>query len=196
MSVWIAWVIGALATTVLIWVAGSRHGKAATATRLLALAAFVRLAGIVVEWANPDAVESQLQTAVLVVSLSVTGLATLILAHRSSRKVFGQSLAVAVMVAVGAAIAAYFHLDLVPAVAEEQAMGSGWEIAVAWAAIGFLAAASIVFVLDSSQQTWASFVYSVSLLGMLAVSVLCPWLFECSPVWWALLSLMVATALT
>ena len=40
-------------------------------------------------------------------------------------------------------------------------MGSSWEIAVAWAAIGFLAAAAIVFVLDSSQQTLASFVYSV-----------------------------------
>ncbi len=95
MSVWIAWVIGALATTILIWVAGTRHGRAATAARLLALAAFVRLAGLLVEWANPDAVESQLQTAVLVVSLSATGLATLILVHRASRAAFGQSLAAA-----------------------------------------------------------------------------------------------------
>jgi diguanylate cyclase (GGDEF)-like protein len=195
-SLWIAWVIGALATTALIWVAGSRHGQAATAVRLLALSAFVRLAGIIVEWANPDAVESQLQTAVLVVSLSVMGLATLLLVYRTSRSAFGQSVAAAVLVAVGASIAAYFHLDLVPAVAEEQSMGSDWEIAVAWAAIGFLAAASIVFMLDGSQQNWASFVYSVSLLGMLAVSVLCPWLFECSPVWWAVLYLLVATAVS
>lgn len=195
MSEWIAWVIGALATTMLVYVATTRRGSSATAVRLLAVAGFVRLAGIIVEWANPDAVESQLETAVLVTSLLATGLATLMLVHRTSRAGIVESVAAASMIAVGAGIAAYFHLDLVPAVAEEQAMGSGWEIAVSWAAIGFLAGTTMVFVLDSSQQTPASFVYSLQLLGMLTVSVLCPWMFECSPVWWAGLHLLVATAL-
>ncbi len=162
---------------------------------MLAIAAFVRLAGIIVEWANPDAVESQLQSAVLVTSLLATGLATLLLVHRASRAGFVESAAAAVMIAAGAGIAAYFHLDFVPAVAEDQAMGSSWEIAASWAAIGFLAGSTMTFVLDSSQQTIASFLYSVYLLGMLTVSVLCPWLFECSPVWWAGLHLLVATAL-
>ena len=195
MSVWIAWVIAALATTMLVFAATSRRGRSATAVRLLALAAFVRLAGIVVEWANPDAVESQLQSAVLVASLVATGSATLLLVHRASRTSAVASVAASLMVAVGAGIAAYVHLDLVPAVAEEQAMGSTWEIALSWAAIGFLAGAAMVFVLDSSQQTLASFVYSVQLLGMLTVSVLCPWMFECSPVWWAGLHLLAAVSL-
>jgi diguanylate cyclase (GGDEF)-like protein len=194
-SSWIAWVIAALATTMLVFAATSRRGRSATAVRLLALAAFVRLAGIVIEWANPDAVESQLQSAVLVASLVATGSATLLLVHRASRTSAVASVAASSMVAVGAGIAAHFHLDLVPAVAEEQAMGSSWEIALSWAAIGFLAGAAMVFVLDSSQQTLASFVYSVQLLGMLTVSVLCPWMFECSPVWWAGLHLLVAVSL-
>ncbi len=195
MSTWIAWVIAALATTMLVFAATSRRGRSATAVRLLALAAFVRLAGIVVEWANPDAAESQLQSAVLVASLLATGSATLMLVHRARRTSGVASVAASLMVATGAGIAAHFHLDLVPAVAEEQAMGSSWEIALSWAAIGFLAGAAMVFVLDSPQQTLASFVYSVQLLGMLTVSVLCPWMFECRPIWWAGLLLVVAVAL-
>lgn len=195
MTEWIAWVIGALATTMLVYAAATRRGSSATAVRLLALASFVRLAGILVEWANPDAAESQLQTAVLVTSLVATGSATLILVHRASRVGVVESVAAAVMVAIGAGIAAYFHLDLVPAVAEEQAMGSSWEIAVSWAAIGFLAGTTMVFVLDGAPERLGPVVYSVHLLGMLAVSVLCPWMFECSPVWWAFLHLLVATAL-
>ena len=195
MSEWIAWMIGALATTMLVSVATMRRGTGATAVRLLAIAAFVRLAGTIVEWANPDAIESQLQSAVLVSSLLATGLATLLLVHRASRAGLVGSAATAGMIAIGAGIAAYFHLDLVPAVAEDQAMGSSWEIAVSWVAIGFLAGSTMTFVLDSSQQTTACLLYSVYLLGMLTVSVLCPWLFECNPVWWAGLYLLVATAL-
>ena len=178
MSEWIAWMIGALATTMLVSVATMRRGAGATAVRLLAIAAFVRLAGTIVEWANPDAIESQLQSAVLVSSLLATGLATLLLVHRASRAGLVGSAATAGMIAIGAGIAAYFHLDLVPAVAEDQAMGSSWEIAVSWVAIGFLAGSTMTFVLDSSQQTTACLLYSVYLLGMLTVSVLCPWLFE------------------
>ncbi len=196
MSTWPACVVGVVATLLLVWAATSVGGRAGSAVRLLAVAAFVRLAGAVVAWVDPESVDAQLETAVLTVSLVLVGLATLVLVDRSARAEFVQSVLAAALVGVGAGIAGYYDMDLIPGVAAESAAGSSWEIAIAWFALGFLVGASFVFMLDATRGGPTSRLFSVHLVVVLALAMLCPWLFSCSELWWALAFMIAATAFT